>query len=233
MPLNNAETRRRLALFDLDHTLLPLDSDYEWGVFTTRIGWTDEREFGRRNQEFYEHYQKGTLDVHDYVRFATGAFRARGPEEAHDAHARFMREVIEPAIRPQARELLKAHQEAGDMVVIVTATNEFVTRPIARALGVNELIAVELVRDAGGWFTGDILGQPSMREGKVLRMDEWLARKGLSWDGVESTFYSDSFNDVPLLERVDHPVATNPDARLRELAGQRGWRVLDLFGEAS
>ena len=119
------------------------------------------------------------------------------------------------------------------MVVIVTATNEFVTRPIARALGVDELIAVELVRDAGGWFTGDILGQPSMREGKVLRMDEWLARKGLSWDGVESTFYSDSFNDVPLLERVDHPVATNPDARLRELAGQRGWRVLDLFGEAS
>ncbi len=202
-------------------------------MFTTRSGWTDEQEVGRRNREFYVHYQKGTLDVHDYVRFATEAFRARGPEESRDAHARFMREVIEPAIRPQARELLRAHQEAGDTVVIVTATNEFVTRPIARAFGVDELIAVELVRDADGWFTGDIQGQPSMREGKVLRMDQWLARKGLSWDGVESTFYSDSFNDVPLLERVDHPVATNPDARLRELAGQRGWRVLDLFGEAS
>ena len=233
MLLNNSATGQKLALFDLDHTLLPLDSDYEWGQFTTRIGWTDAQEFGRRNQEFYEHYQQGTLDVHDYVRFATAAFRARSAEEAAAAHERFMHEVIRPAIKPQALELLQAHQRAGDQVVIVTATNEFVTRPIAQALGVDELIAVELQRDVQGWYTGDILGEPSMREGKVLRMEQWLRERGLNWDGVESTFYSDSFNDVPLLEKVNHPVATNPDARLRALAAERGWPVLDLFGEVA
>lgn len=228
-----ASRRPRLALFDLDHTLLPLDSDYEWGQFTSRIGWTDPVEFGRRNDEFFAHYQAGTLDVHDYVRFATEAFRQRGRAEAEAAHQRFMREVIAPAIQPQARELLQAHRDAGDTVLIVTATNEFVTRPIAQALGVDELIAVELARDSGGWYTGEILGQPSMREGKVLRMQQWLARRGLDWSGVEATFYSDSWNDVPLLERVDHPVATNPDARLRALARERGWRIMDLFGEVA
>lgn len=229
--LSAPNARPRLALFDLDHTLLPLDSDYEWGVFTTRIGWTDPEEFGRRNDAFYAHYQAGTLDVHDYVRFATEAVRARGPEAATLAHAQFMREVITPAIRPAARALLQAHREAGDEIVIVTATNEFITRPIAQALGVQELLAVQLERDASGWITGEIDGQPTMREGKVLRMQQWLAQRGLDWDGVASTFYSDSMNDVPLLEKVDHPVATNPDARLRALAQERDWRILDLFTE--
>ncbi len=232
MTSEQKQPRPRLALFDLDHTLLPLDSDYEWGEFTTRIGWTDPAEFGRRNAEFFAHYQAGTLDVHDYVRFATEAFCRRGAQQAQQAHARFMREVIEPAIRPQALALLREHQQAGDQIIIVTATNEFVTRPIARALGVQELIAVELQRDGAGWFTGEILGTPSMREGKVQRMQQWLDARGLDWSGVESFFYSDSWNDVPLLERVDHPVATNPDARLRALARERGWRILDLFGEA-
>lgn len=226
------QSKLRLALFDLDHTLLPLDSDYEWGQFTSRIGWTDPVEFGRRNDEFFAHYQAGTLDVHDYVRFATEAFCQRGASEADAAHERFMREVIAPAITPQARALLKAHQDAGDTIVIVTATNEFVTRPIARALGVEELIAVELVRNAQGWYTGEIKGQPSMREGKVVRVLQWLEHRGLDWADVEATFYSDSWNDVPLLERVDHPVATNPDARLRALAQERGWRIVDLFTEA-
>ncbi|MEQ6437855.1 HAD family hydrolase [Comamonas sp. w2-DMI] len=226
------QSKLRLALFDLDHTLLPLDSDYEWGQFTSRIGWTDPVEFGRRNDEFFAHYQAGTLDVHDYVRFATEAFCQRGASEADAAHECFMREVILPAITPQARALLKAHQDAGDTIVIVTATNEFVTRPIARALGVEELIAVELVRNAQGWYTGEIKGQPSMREGKVVRVLQWLEHRGLDWADVEATFYSDSWNDVPLLERVDHPVATNPDARLRALAQERGWRIVDLFTEA-
>ena len=223
--------RPRLALFDLDHTLLPLDSDYEWGVFTTRIGWTDPEEFGRRNDAFYAHYQAGTLDVHEYVRFAIEAVRARGPQEAAQAHAQFMREVIIPAIQPTARALLEAHRVAGDEIVIVTATNEFITAPIAQALGVEQLLAVQLERDAGGWITGAIAGQPTMREGKVLRMQQWLAERGWDWSAVESTFYSDSMNDVPLLEKVDHPVATNPDARLRALAQERGWRILDLFTE--
>lgn len=140
-----------------------------------------------------------------------------------------MREVIEPAIRPQALDLIRQHQLAGDQVVIVTATNEFVTRPIAKALGVQELLAVQLARDANGWYTGEIDGIPTMRQGKVLRMDQWLADRKLGWADVESTFYSDSMNDVPLLEKVNHPVATNPDARLRALAQERGWRILDLF----
>lgn len=232
MTSEQKQPRPRLALFDLDHTLLPLDSDYEWGEFTIRIGWTDPAEFGRRNAEFFAHYQAGTLNVHDYVRFATEAVCRRGAVEAQQAHERFMREVITPAIRPQALALLREHQQAGDQVVIVTATNEFVTRPIAAALGVQELIAVELERDAQDWFTGAIRGTPSMREGKVQRMQQWLDARGLDWSGVESFFYSDSWNDVPLLERVDHPVATNPDARLRALAQERGWRILDLFGEA-
>ena len=232
MTSDQKQLRPRLALFDLDHTLLPLDSDYDWGEFTTRIGWTDPVEFGRRNAEFFAHYQAGTLDVHDYVRFATEAFCGRGAQQAGEAHERFMREVITPAIRPQALELLRTHQQAGDQIIIVTATNEFVTRPIAAALGVQELIAVELERDAQGWFTGEIRGTPSMRGVKVQRMQQWLDARGLQWSGVETFFYSDSWNDVPLLERVDHPVATNPDTRLRALAQERGWRILDLFGEA-
>jgi HAD superfamily hydrolase (TIGR01490 family) len=223
--------RPRLALFDLDHTLLPIDSDYEWGEFTQAIGWTDPVEFKRRNDEFYAHYIAGTLDVHDYVRFATEAVRVRGPQAAAQAHERFMREVIRPAIRPPAVELVRRHQAAGDDVVIVTATNEFVTAPIARELGVEQLIAVQLERDGNGWITGEIDGIPSMREGKVLRVGHWLESRGLDWIDVETTFYSDSMNDLPLLERVEHPVATNPDARLRAIALERGWRILDLFQE--
>ena len=219
----------RVTLFDLDHTLLPIDSDYSWGVFTQAIGWADPVEFKRRNDEFYAHYQAGTLDVHAYVRFATDAIRRHGRDASLQARERFMREVIAPAIRPQALELVREHQRAGDRVAIVTATNEFVTEPIARAFGVDELIAVRLQRDDGGWINGEIEGVPSLREGKVARVGEWLAARGLAWDAVETTFYSDSTNDLPLLVRCDHPVATNPDERLRRLAAQRGWRILDLF----
>lgn len=221
--------KTKLALFDLDHTLLPIDSDYSWGTFTTTIGWTDPVEFARRNDEFYAHYQAGTLDVHDYVRFATEAARRRGPQEALAARERFMREVIAPAIRPQALELVRRHQQAGDEVLIITATNEFVTRPIADVFGVQQLIAVELVRDANGWITGEIRGTPSFRDGKVRRFGEWLAARQLAREQTEVTFYSDSINDLPLMDNVDYPVATNPDDRLRALALERGWRVLDLF----
>jgi HAD superfamily hydrolase (TIGR01490 family) len=218
-----------LVLFDLDHTLLPIDSDYSWGVFTQQIGWTDPVLFKQRNDAFYEHYKAGTLDIHDYVRFATDAVREKGAAEAAAAHERFMREVIGPELLPQSLELVRGHLARGEQVVIVTATNEFVTRPIARAFGVDELIAVELERGADGWITGAIRGVPSAREGKVTRVEQWLAASGRGWADVEATFYSDSINDLPLLEKVDHPVATNPDDRLRALARQRGWRILDLF----
>ena len=221
-------SKPRITLFDLDHTLLPIDSDYTWGEFTQQIGWTDPVDFKRRNDEFYAHYVAGTLDVHDYVRFATEAARLRGEAAYAGAHARFMQEWILP-LRPEALALVRGHQAAGDQLAIVTATNELVTRPIAAAFGVPELIAVELARDAGGWITGEIAGVPSMREGKVVRVADWLRARGLDWLDVESTFYSDSTNDLPLLEQVDHPVATNPDARLRTIALERGWRILDLF----
>ncbi len=221
----------KLALFDLDHTLLPLDSDHSWGEFTIELGWTDAQTFRARNDAFYAHYQAGTLDIHDYVRFATEATCVRGPVEAAKAHNRYMDEVIRPRILPQALELVRGHQREGETVVIVTATNEFVTRPIAQAFGVSELIAVELERNAHGWITGEIKGTPSFREGKVARVAQWLSARGLAWGDVEMSFYSDSMNDLPLLEKVQRPVATNPDARLRQWATQRGWPVLDLFTE--
>jgi HAD superfamily hydrolase (TIGR01490 family) len=223
----------KLTLFDLDHTLLPIDSDYSWGVFTTTIGWTDPVAFNRRNDEFFAHYKAGTLDIHDYVRFATEALRHQGAANAQVAHAEFMRSVVRPAITQQALALVRQHLEAGDQAVIVTATNEFVTRPIAQAFGVTDLIAVELERDHAdggpGWITGEIHGVPSAREGKVTRVEQWLAEHHLAWSDVQSTFYTDSINDLSLLEKVNHPIATNPDASLRALATQRGWRILELF----
>lgn len=225
----SAGTRPRLALFDLDHTLIPMDSDYEWGEFTIALGWCDASEFKRRNTEFFEQYRAGVLDIHEYVRFATQAIREQGAEKARAAHGKFMADVVTKAITVQARALIEQHRAAGDEVVIVTATNEFVTRPIAQAFGVSELIAVELERDAHGALTGEIKGTPSAREGKVTRMEQWLAARGLSWDNVQTTFYTDSLNDLALLEKATWPVATNPDERLRAVALARGWRILDLF----
>lgn len=224
-------TKTKVALFDLDHTLLQVDSDHAWGEFTVAIGWCEADAFRRRNDAFYDQYRAGTLDIHDYVRFATEALRQRGTQEQAEAHGRFMREVVEPALLPAARALVERHRAAGDRLAIVTATNEFVTRPIADALGFRELIAVELERDAGGRYTGAIRGVPSSREGKVARVEAWLAGQGLGWDDCDVTFYSDSINDRPLLEKVAHPVATNPDDALRALARDRGWRILDLFAK--
>jgi HAD superfamily hydrolase (TIGR01490 family) len=232
-PSQGGTERTGVALFDLDHTLIPIDSDYAWGEFTIQRGWVDPVAFKRQNDVFYAQYQAGTLDVHAYVRFATEAIRLQGATNSIAAHEDFMRAVVQNAITPQALELVQQHQCAGDTVVIVTATNEFVTRPISRALGVTELIAVELERDLApggtGWFTGVIRGVPSFREGKVARVEQWLQSRGLAWNSVHTTFYSDSMNDLPLLEKATVPIATNPDARLRALARERGWRILDLF----
>ena len=223
----------KLALFDLDHTLIPMDSDHAWGVYTTDMGWTDPVDFTRRNDEFYEQYKADTLDIHDYIRFSTAAVRHQGAINSEAAHAGYMSAIVQPAIKPQALALVNQHQQAGDAVIIVTATNEFVTRPIAQAFGVSELIAVELERDTApggtGWITGEIKGVPSFREGKITRVGQWLAARQLDWADVESTFYTDSINDLSLMENVTHPVATNPDDRLRAIALERGWRILDLF----
>jgi HAD superfamily hydrolase (TIGR01490 family) len=226
-------TKTKLALFDLDHTLIPFDSDYSWGEFTLGLGWNDAEDFKRKNDAFYAQYKAGTLDIHEYCRFAISAVRRGGQIKAQAAQAQYMQQVVQPGILPQAQELVRMHQAAGDTVVIITATNEFVTRPIAEAFGVHELLAIELERDespgGSGWYTGEIRGVPSFREGKVTRMEQWLTERGLGWDQVHTTFYSDSINDVPLMEKADVPVATNPDERLRALATERQWRILDLF----
>lgn len=227
--MNPLTVTKKIALFDLDHTLIPVDSDYEWGEFTVALGWCEATGFKQRNAGFFEQYRAGTLDIHEYVRFATQAMRAQGAIKSIAAHVRFMDLVIHKVIKKQALELVRSHQQAGDEVVIVTATNAFVTRPIASAFGVNELIAVELEQDAEGRLTGEIQGTPSFREGKVIRVEQWLATRDLAWGDVETTFYTDSMNDLALLEKATHPVATNPDQRLRALATDRGWRILDLF----
>ena len=224
-----------LALFDLDHTLLPLDSDHAWGQFSVKIGWRDPETFAQANTAFYEQYKSGTLDIYAYVRFATQAWRdLRGDvaTQAAAAHAAFMASVITPAIRPSALALIDKHKAAGDTLILVTATNSFVTAPIAKAFGIEHLIAVDLVLDANGIPNGDIDGVPSFREGKVTRVEQWLGERKLTWGDVSrSAFYTDSINDLPLMERVTHPVATNPDPNLRAIAQTRGWPVLELFND--
>jgi HAD superfamily hydrolase (TIGR01490 family) len=219
-----------LTLFDLDDTLLPLDSDHAWGEFMIRLGWVDEAAFRHRNDEFFAQYQAGRLDIAEYIRFATEPLRAHDAAECAAAHRRFMQEVIEPGLRQPALELVRDHQSRGDLIALVTATNEFVTGPIAEAFGIESLIAVRLERDASGTITGRIDGTPSYRDGKVTRVTQWLTDRGQRWqDFRRISVYSDSVNDLPLLTRATEAVATNPTPALEAVARERGWRILRLF----
>lgn len=225
-----SDTRPNLCMFDLDDTLLPLDSDHAWGNFMIAHGWVDAAEYRRRNDEFFAAYKAGTLDIDAYIGFSTEAWRVRPPEAAAAMSARFMREVIEPNLKPAALDLVRKHQALGDLVAIVTATNEFVTRPIAAAFGVEHLLAVELERDATGTITGRVKGVPSFREGKVTRATQWLESLGHDLgDFARISVYSDSPNDLPLLELATEPVATNPSPALEDIARARGWRIVHLF----
>lgn len=219
-----------LTLFDLDGTLIPQDSDHAFGSYMVEIGWADGAAWAARNDGFYADYQRGNLDLDEYVEFATSVWRARPLAEAEAARADFMARIIAPMLRDNARALVQRHLDAGDLVVVVTATNEFVTAPIAKAFGIDHLIAVQLERDATGSFTGRVHGTPSFQAGKIVRVNEWLAAQGRRWEDFERVhFYSDSMNDLPLLERVSHPVATNPTSALEALARERGWPILKLF----
>ena len=219
-----------LTLFDLDGTLLPRDSDHAFGEFVVALGWADGEDFRRRNDAFYDDYLAGRLDIDAYVDFATAPWRDRPANELARATQRFLDEVVRPMLQPAALELVRRHQRDGDQVAIVTATNDFVTRPIAGLLGIDELIATDLARDAGGRVTGGIRGVPAFREGKIVRVQEWLAQRGQAIGDFErSTFYSDSTNDLPLLNRVSDPVATNPGPALERIARERGWPILKLF----
>ena len=220
----------KLALFDLDGTLIAKDSDHAFGEFLVDLGWADGEAFKRENDFFYQQYLAGTLDIGAYVDFATRPWRDRSDDEQRTIVARFMREVMQAAIGDAARALVRVHLDAGDRVAIATSTNEFITRPIADAFGVSTLIATQLERDARGRVTGRIRGTPALRDGKVRRVEQWLESEGLRLADFEtSVFYSDSLNDMPLLERVSEPVATNPSAALETIARQRGWRILRLF----
>ena len=221
-----------LCLFDLDGTLIEIDSDHAFGEFMVEIGWADGQAFRRSNDAFYEDYAAARLDLAAYIDFATAAWRDRPVDQALAMRERFMQDMMRPAIRAAALELVRGHQGADDLVAIVTATNEFVTRPIAQAFGIEALIALELARDDRGRVTGLVLGVPSIREGKVTRVEQWLAAQDKTRSSFDRiTFYSDSTNDLPLLEWATHPVATNPSPALAALARERGWPVLNLFTE--
>jgi len=221
----------RLALFDLDHTLLPLDSDYQWADFLARTGRAGDPDQARlRNDELMVRYNEGRLTAAQAAEFMLGLLAAHRPSDLAAWHEQFMAEVVRPALTQAALALVERHLAEGDLCAVVTATNSFVTAPIARAFGVPTLIATD-PEYRGGRYTGRIAGIPSFKEGKVARVQSWLAGQGLALaDFSESWFYSDSINDLPLLEAVNRPVATNPSPALREIAQARGWQVLELFG---
>ncbi len=220
-----------LALFDLDHTLLPFDSDYQWADFLARSGRAGDPQAAQaRNQELMLRYNQGTLSAQESADFMLGLLRLGSPTELASWQQEYMQQVVLPGILPQAHNLIQKHQHSGHLCAIVTATNSFVTQPIAQALGIEHLIATEPERDASGNYTGRISGIASFQEGKIERVKLWLQDYSRRLeDFAESWFYSDSLNDLPLLEVVSHPVATNPSADLRALADKRGWRILDLF----
>jgi len=218
----------KLALFDLDNTLLAGDSDYEWGQFLVDRGVLDRESYEAQNAAYFEQYKAGTLDIHEYLGFALRPLAEHSPEELARWHEDFMRTRIAPMIGEPARALVRKHVARGDLCAIVTATNSFVTAPIARAFGITHLIATE-PESRDGRFTGRVAGTPCFREGKIARVDAWLAESGRPLSGFsESAFYSDSHNDLPLLERVSRPVAVDPDPQLATEAAQRGWPVISL-----
>jgi HAD superfamily hydrolase (TIGR01490 family) len=215
-----------LALFDLDYTLLLGDSDHAWGTYLVESGVRDQEDFGRRNDAFWAQYKAGTLDIAAYLRFALEPISGKTVAEMEPIHADFMAKKILPMICSAARALVAQHK--GDLCAIVTATNSFVTAPIAAAFSVPNLIACDIeVKD--GIYTGQPIGIPSFREGKIVRVEQWLAGRGQSLaDFPKTYFYSDSLNDLPLLERVTDPVAVNPDATLRTHAQTAGWPIITI-----
>jgi HAD superfamily hydrolase (TIGR01490 family) len=218
----------RLALFDLDNTLLAGDSDYEWGQFLVDRGVLEREAYEAQNRAFYEQYKAGTLDIHEFLGFALRPLADHTPQDLDRWHGEFMQSRIRPMIRPPARALVRRHLQEGDLCAIITATNSFVTRPIAREFGIEHLIATEPEMREGR-YTGGVAGTPCFRSGKLVRLDQWLAGLGRRLDQfADSTCYSDSHNDLALLERVRRPVAVDPDERLADEARRRGWETISL-----
>jgi HAD superfamily hydrolase (TIGR01490 family) len=220
-----------LALFDLDHTLLPIDSADTWSHHVVRRGGLDAAAYTARIERFAQEYRAGTFDVDAYVRFQMELLAAFPREQLDAWHAEFMESHVTPAMREQARRLVDSHRARGDELALVTGTNAYVVTPIAKAFGIDHVLAVE-PEERSGRFTGGAVGTHTYQDGKVRKVEEWLAARGRSLADTTATFYSDSINDLPLLERVTYPVVTNGDARLEAIARERGWPTLRLFETA-
>ncbi|MDX1714621.1 MAG: HAD family hydrolase, partial [Halomonas venusta] len=214
-----------LAIFDLDNTLISIDSDHAWGEFLLEQGAVDPVAYREANERFMADYNAGTLDMAAFLEMALKPLAENTPEQLAAWHQQFMVSKIEPNILPKAEELLARHRTKGDTLLIITATNRFITAPIANRLGVDDLIAVD-PEIVDGRYTGRVAGTPSYREGKVTRLKQWLEGQEFTMDGA--WFYSDSHNDLPLLEQVEHPVAVDPDDTLRKVAEERQWRIMSL-----
>ncbi|MDZ7663644.1 HAD family hydrolase [Thiohalophilus sp.] len=214
-----------LAIFDLDNTLLDGDSDYLWGRFLVEQGRVDGDTYERENHRFYEEYRRGQLDIQEFLAFSLKPLSEIPPTELSELHRQFMESEIRPRITRPTRDLLARHRAKGDFLLIITATNRFITAPIAEELGVDDLLATD-PEQIDGRYTGRVSGIPCFREGKVERLEQWLKQTGLNL--ADSWFYSDSRNDLPLLERVAHPVAVDPDETLTDHATARGWPIISL-----
>ena len=220
----------RLALFDLDNTLLAGDSDHAWGEFLIELGLVDADRHRASNDDHYQNYLAGKLDIHDYVKFTVAPVMSYTEEERNHLHETFMQKTIRPMILPESRALIESHQIRGDTCIIITATNDFITAPIAKELGVDILIATQLETIAGK-LTGKIQGEPCYQEGKVKKLSLWMQQadsRGHHYDLSSAVFYTDSINDLPLLKQVSEPVAVDPDDSLRKEAQARQWKVISL-----
>lgn len=215
----------RLAIFDLDNTLIAGDSDHAWGQFLVKKGLVDGENFRRANDRFYEEYKSGTLNIIEYLQFSLTPLTHHNMETLAELHKEFMRDYINPMMLPKAQQLLAEHRAQGDYLLIITATNGFVTRPIASALGVDDILTTD-PEILDNRYTGKFIGIPTFQKGKVIRLQDWLKEKNFTLD--DAYFYSDSINDLPLLEQVPNPIVVDPDAKLRAVAVERNWKELSL-----
>lgn len=218
----------KLALFDLDNTLITGDSDFEWAQFLIEKKALDRELHEARNLEFYEQYKAGTLNIHEFLDFQLKPLSRHSRSQLEKWRCEFIEKKIKPLIAPGAVKLIENHMLDDDLCIIVTATNSFVTAPIAQMLGIKNLIATN-PEERNGEFTGKVTGIPSFREGKIDRLEDWLDQHNLTWlSFLQSWFYSDSLNDLPLLSKVTHPVAVDPDPTLKKHAEEKGWPVISL-----
>lgn len=219
---------QNLALFDLDNTLLAGDSDYNWSLFLINEGLLDAEQHKARNEQFYQDYKNGSLDIYAFLKFQLKPLSEHPKKFLDELHLKYMEKVIRPMMTQKAQDLVNQHKAAGDLCVVITATNSFVTKPIATAYGIEHLIGSD-PEMVNGEYTGGVSGVPSFQEGKVTRINQWLAERGASLsDYAKSYFYSDSHNDLPLMKMVTNPVAVDADAILTDYAKQQGWPIISL-----